>query len=193
MVPDNAGECRQSLNILKNYGYTKGLLQLLCSEKDSGINGDIKDIKRRQNIYGKNNLELPKIQPYSDILAEKFEDPNVIFLIIVTTIYLWISIYAESNSYVECLTIYLGLFAQALIASICDHSKNKQFLGLKDEINKEKITVYRGAFGSTESIKLNHLVVGDVIHVQQGDRVPADCILVEEMNITVDQTMYHKD
>lgn len=89
-----------------------------------------------------------------DILAEKFEDQNVIFLIIVTTIYLLISIYAQSNSYVECLTIYFGLFAQAIIASICDHSKNKQFLGLKDEINKEQVTVYRGAYGTTDSIRV---------------------------------------
>jgi len=136
---------------------------------------------------------MPTITPYIDILAEKFEDPTVILLIIVTTVYLCISIYAQSNSYVECLTIYLGLFVQALIASICDHSKNQQFLGLKDEINKEKVTVYRGAYGTTESIRTKNLVVGDIISIHQGDRVPADCILVEEMSITVDQTMYHKD
>jgi P-type Ca2+ transporter type 2C len=33
-------------------------------------------------------------------------------------------------------------------------------------------------------------VVGDIVDIQQGDRVPADCILIEEMNITVDQSMY---
>ena len=124
-LPDNKGECRQSLNILEKYGHTKGLLQLLCTEKDTGINGDFNDIQRRQRIYGSNKLALPTITPYSDILAEKFEDPYVIFLIIITTIYLILSIYAQSNSYVECLTIYLGLFAQAIIASLCDHSKNK--------------------------------------------------------------------
>jgi len=42
------------------------------------------------------------------------------------------------------------------------------------------------------SVPVRELVVGDVIHVEQGDRVPADCILVEEMNITTDQTMYNK-
>jgi len=29
------------------------------------------------------------------------------------------------------------------------------------------------------------------VDVHQGDRVPADCILIEEMNITVDQEMYY--
>jgi len=64
-------------------------------------------------------------------------------------------------------------------------------LGLKDEINKEQVVVYRGALGTTESVSVRQLVIGDIIHIQQGDRVPADCILVEEMNITVDQTMYN--
>lgn len=43
-LPDNHGECRQSLNIIEKFGYVKGLLQLLCTDKDTGINGDITDI-----------------------------------------------------------------------------------------------------------------------------------------------------
>lgn len=39
---------------------------------------------------------------------------------------------------------------------------------------------------------IRDLVVGDLIHVSQGDRVPADCILVEEVNIVVDETLYDK-
>ena len=36
-------------------------------------------------------------------------------------------------------------------------------------------------------------MVGDIVDLQQGDRVPADCILVEEMNITVDEGIYNKE
>jgi len=35
--------------------------------------------------------------------------------------------------------------------------------------------------------------VGDIVDINQGDRVPADCILIDEMNITVDQSMYYKN
>ena len=62
---------------------------------------------------------------------------------------------------------------------------------LKDEINNQMVTVYRGAYGTCLSIKIRDLVVGDIVDIQQGDRVPADCILIEEMNITVDQSMYN--
>lgn len=31
------------------------------------------------------------------------------------------------------------------------------------------------------------LVVGDIIALEQGDRIPADCIMLDEMNFTVDE------
>lgn len=61
---------------------------------------------------------------------------------------------------------------------------------LKDEINNQRVVVYRGAHGTCHSIPIRELVVGDIVDIQQGDRVPADCILLEEMNIKVDQAMY---
>lgn len=39
---------------------------------------------------------------------------------------------------------------------------------------------------------MRDLVVGDVIQIYQGDRVPADCILIEEMNITTNESLYDK-
>jgi magnesium-transporting ATPase (P-type) len=52
------------------------------------------------------------------------------------------------------------------------------------------VTVYRGQYGTESEILVSDLVVGDVISVQQGDIVPADCILIEEMNISVDESKY---
>lgn len=74
---------------------------------------------------------------------------------------------------------------------MCDWIKESQYLKLKDEINNQMVSVYRGAYGTCTSIQVRDLVVGDIVDVQQGDRVPADCILVEEMNISVDQSMYN--
>lgn len=43
------------------------------------------------------------------------------------------------------------------------------------------------------TIPIRDLVVGDLIDLQQGDRVPADCLLIEEMDFTVDQSMYNPE
>lgn len=59
-------------------------------------------------------------------------------------------------------------------------------------MNNADVTVLRGSFGNTISIPVKELVVGDIIEITQGDRVPADCLLLEEMNMTVDQSLYFK-
>jgi len=54
---------------------------------------------------------------------------------------------------------------------------------LKDEINNQEIIVYRGAYGTANSVPVHDLVVGDVIQLTEGDRVPADCIVLDEMSL----------
>jgi P-type E1-E2 ATPase len=58
---------------------------------------------------------------------------------------------------------------------------------LEKEVNKQRVTVYRGQYGAVKSIHIGGLVVGDIIDLSAGDRVPADCVLIEEMNMTVDE------
>jgi len=77
------------------------------------------------------------------------------------------------------------------VAAWAEYQQECQFLKIKDEINNATVTVFRGQYGTESEIKVRDLVVGDVISVQQGDIVPADCILFEEMNISVDETKYN--
>lgn len=112
-------------------------------------------------------------------------------MIWAATVYLAFSVFSSSaTAYIESLTIYTGLLFAALISGLCDWIKERQYLSLKDEVNNATVTVYRGAFGTCVSIKVKDIVVGDIVDIDQGCRVPADCILIEEMNIMVDQSMY---
>ena len=40
------------------------------------------------------------------------------------------------------------------------------------------------------AIKAYDLVVGDIILVETGMRIPADCILIDGIDITVDEAVY---
>ena len=135
-LPDNQGECRVALNVLKDCGYNKGLCKLLNTDKETGIIGDKKDVERRQKLFGKHSIALPKIQTFEVLLSRQFEDTNVIFLIWVSTIYLAFSFFSPSSTaYIESLTIFSGLMFAALISATCDWIKEGQYLKLKDEIN----------------------------------------------------------
>jgi magnesium-transporting ATPase (P-type) len=49
------------------------------------------------------------------------------------------------------------------IAAGADYIQNKSFLGIREEINNAKVTVFRGPYGSQVQISVKELVVGDVI------------------------------
>jgi len=131
-VPDNTGECRTSLNILRECGYSEGLCQLLNTDSETGIVGDAADLKRRQTIFGKHKIKMPKIESFVGLLARQFEDANVIVLIWAATAYLFVSLFSSNRTaFVESLTIYCGLLFAGLISALCDWIKERQNLALK--------------------------------------------------------------
>ena len=80
-----------------------------------------------------------------------------------------------------------------MIQTFCDWGKEKQFLRLQTEIMNEKITVLRGQYGTSQTVFVKDLVVGDIVLLNQGDRVPADCMLIQEMDMHVDQVEMFPD
>jgi len=133
-TPDNYGECRISLNILKDCGYNHGLCLLLNTDKDTGIIGDPEDLERRLCLFGKNIVALPSTEKFHVLLARQFEDENFVILMWAAFIYFMFSLFSENtgSAYVESLTIYSGLMLAALITSSCDFLKEAQFQTLKD-------------------------------------------------------------
>jgi Ca2+-transporting ATPase len=53
-------------------------------------------------------------------------------------------------------------------------------------MNKEdSVPVIRGKFGATQSISIWSLVVGDIVLLSAGTRIPADCFVIEQTNLEV--------
>ena len=56
--------------------------------------------------------------------------------------------------YIETLTIYVGVVFATSIAASADYIQNKSFLGIREEINNAKVTVFRGPYGSQVQISV---------------------------------------
>ena len=59
-----------------------------------------------------------------------------------------------------------------------------------DKVKDENVAVIRGKYGLTQSVNVYNLVVGDVIILETGMRVPADCVLIEGIDVAVDEKFY---
>lgn len=64
---------------------------------------------------------------------------------------------------------------------------------LASDLKRDHIAVIRGKKGVTQTISIYKLVVGDIVLLEQGCLVPADCVLVEGKDIIVNETMYSDD
>lgn len=92
----------------------------------------------------------------------------------------------------EGVTIYAGVLFISLFAAGNDYMREKQNLRLIDEILNEEVNVIRGYSGLSMPCKVVDLVVGDIVMIETGMRVPADCILLRGMDVKVDEGLYHE-
>lgn len=65
-------------------------------------------------------------------------------------------------------------------------------LKLYEELHKEEVSVLRGNSGLSQPCRIDSLVVGDVILLEAGMRIPGDCLLFEGLDVTVDEARYNE-
>lgn len=127
-------------------------------------------------------------------MVDQFDDMFIQILLSLACVSLFFSFFSEEDyKWLESVSVFVAVGLATLIASLCDYGKEQQFLNLQREILSEECTVLRGQYGTSSSVLVNDLVVGDVVLLEQGDRVPADCLLLDEMNLKVDERSYFPD
>jgi Ca2+-transporting ATPase len=88
-------------------------------------------------------------------------------------------VYNPRNGWIEGISIFIAIFVLVLITSISDWHKDKQFVQLQSFARDEDLPVVRGKHGQMETVNIWDLCVGDVVMLNAGDRVPADCIMIK--------------
>lgn len=88
---------------------------------------------------------------------------------------------------VEGISIIIAGVLMMLILTWSDLVKDKRFVSLQSLIKEESIPVLRGKFGATHSRSVWDLVVGDVVLLSAGDRIPADCLVLESSDFQVEE------
>ena len=69
------------------------------------------------------------------------------------------------SGWVEGVFILIALFIQVLITAWSDYNKDTKFVMLQSMNRDESLPVLRGKRGSTQTISIWDLVVGDVIQL----------------------------
>lgn len=147
-----------------------------------GLN-DLEVVKSREE-HGSNALTQIESETFLQKFLEGFKDPMLIILIAALVVQGIFLLLGRGHWYELA-----GIFAAILIANFVGvYSENQQegkAQALKaEEMAKELAKVYRN--GIMQEVSVNDLVVGDLVILQAGDKIPADGILLQG-NIKVDQ------
>lgn len=92
--------------------------------------------------------------------------------------------------WVKGVSIFVSVAFLVGIGSLNDYYKDKEFLSLQHDLEEGEVIVFRGKAGSTQTVNIDDLVVGDVIQVENGSKIPADCVLFDSANVSVNEGVY---
>ena len=83
----------------------------------------------------------------------------------------------------EGISIILVAILLIAIIAITDYIKDRKYIELSANIKEETVPVIRGKLGATQSISVWDVVVGDVVLLETGTSVPADCLVIEAQDL----------
>lgn len=148
----------------------------------NGLTSD-KVIKNRKK-YGNNSLTKKNNDTFFKLLLETLSDPIIKILLIalgIKTIFL-----IKDFDWYETVGIVIAIMVASLISSISEYGSMRAFNKLTEETSLIKVRAKRD--NKVIEIPINDVVYNDIILLGEGDKVPADGIIVSG-TIAVDESM----
>lgn len=150
-------------------------------EKCYGLSSQ--EVENSQRKHGRNVLPKPAKKSFADKLLENLKDPMIKILLVALLINV-IFVYSGHSDWVETVGIFVAIMLAVLVSTWSEYSNENAFQRLQAEASRTLCKVWRD--GKLQSISAEDVVVGDVVILEAGDKLPADGFLLEG-RLAVDQ------
>ena len=158
--------------------------------KLTGLN-DTEVIESRMK-HGANILTPPEKDPLWKQFLEKFGDPLIIILMVAGALSIGISFYEYfglgkgAQVFFEPAGIFVAILLATGLAFYFELQADKEFTILNQVNDDEPVEVIRN--GNVTQIPRKDVVVGDVVIINTGEEVPADGVLLESTQLSVNES-----
>lgn len=142
--------------------------------KYTGLNES--EVRESREKYGPN--VIPDSEPTTlwKELKETFKDPMIRILIVISIIMMVMFFLGYADIY-EPLGTIVAICIVAFVSAKTGVASDTKYRELKDNTEKDKCKVYRN--GKISVIYMDDVVVGDMVLLQSGDKIPADGVLID--------------
>ncbi len=162
------------------------------SKHNTGLTTD-QVIASRQE-HGSNVLTPPAHESLLKQFLKKFDDPLIKILLVALGLSVGLSIYEffwlkmGVSILFEPLGIFIAIVLATLVGFLVEVNANKKFRLLNQSDDHVKVKVVRG--GHITQVPRCDIVVGDIVILETGEKVPADGSLIDSFNLTVDESSF---
>ncbi|EGX91897.1 P-type calcium ATPase [Cordyceps militaris CM01] len=148
----------------------------------------------RRRVYGANRLPRRPQKSFLRLMWIAFNDKLLILLTISACISLAIGIYqsvdAKSKNanieWVDGVTVVIAILVIIFASAATDWQKNYKFEKLNERKSQRDVAVMR--CGRIQHVSVYDVMVGDVMHIEAGEVLAADGILIRAAGLHVDES-----
>ena len=142
--------------------------------------------------HGINILTPPKRESLWSKFIDCFSDPLIRILLIALLLSIGISVYqffwggADASVFFEPAGILIAVLLATMVGFFLELSNEKTFQSLNEVNDETLVKVIRN--GNVCEVQRKEIVVGDIVLLEIGEEVPADCELLESFNLIMNES-----
>ncbi len=129
------------------------------------------EVEESRRQHGSNQLSPQEVETFWDKLKDNFKDPMIMILVVALVIVTILAVFGFTEWY-EGVGIAVAVALATLVATASEFRNEQTFQMLQEEASKIIINVFRN--GSLRQVRIDDIVVGDIVLLQPGDKIPAD-------------------
>ncbi len=146
---------------------------------------DSREVQERKEIYGINKIEEKKGKSIIVKFIEQFNDFMIITLLVAAVISSIMAYMDGSNDYIDSIIIVAIVVFNAILGLVQESKAEKALEALK-KLSAPTAKVKRD--NKIMNIPSEEVVVGDVLILEAGGYVPADCRLIDSYNLKIEES-----
>lgn len=164
------------------------LTQTFHTHLDNGLT--TKQAEDNKQQFGENVFSKTPPPTLFKELLEAFKEPMMLLLLFAAFLALGINTYEylthNQANFLECVGIFIAIFLSIGITLLMERRSQKAFETLNAITQGNKVRLLRD--GKIVQIPQEEVVVGDIIFLESGDKIPSDCVILHDQSLLSDES-----